>query len=62
MNSVLQEHQDLIENKKVSDNSIRIQRDEYCFRVFFKDFYDMLSPSYNIYRLLPEGLLPDKKI
>ncbi|WP_168206046.1 FkbM family methyltransferase [Geobacter sp. FeAm09] len=27
-------------------------------RVFFKDFYDLLSDKYNIYRLLPQELLP----
>ncbi len=27
-------------------------------RVFFKDFYDLLSPFYHIYRLLPDSLLP----
>jgi FkbM family methyltransferase len=27
-------------------------------RVFFKDFYDFLSPFYHIYRLLPNSLLP----
>jgi hypothetical protein len=27
-------------------------------RVFFKDFYDLLSGQYHLYRLLPNGLLP----
>jgi FkbM family methyltransferase len=27
-------------------------------RVFFKDFYDLLAPRYDLYRLLPSGLLP----
>lgn len=27
-------------------------------RHFFKDFYDLLTPMYNLYRLLPNGLLP----
>lgn len=27
-------------------------------RVFFKDFYDLLLPQYDLFRLLPSGLLP----
>jgi len=27
-------------------------------RTFFKDFWDLLSPDYNIYRILPSGIYP----
>lgn len=30
-------------------------------RVFFKDFYDLLSPNYQLYRLLPNSFLPIKE-
>jgi len=30
-------------------------------RAFFKDFYDLLSPKYILYRLLPNSFLPIKK-
>jgi hypothetical protein len=29
-------------------------------RVFFRDFYFLLSPKYNIYRILKNGLYPIK--
>lgn len=49
--------------KTFNDEKIKIIQFEFNemnvhSRVFFKDFYDMLSIKYNIYRLLPKELLP----
>ena len=29
-------------------------------KVFFRDFYELLSPKFNLYRILPDGLYPIK--
>jgi FkbM family methyltransferase len=51
----------LLQNRKISLIQFEFNEMNIVSRVFFKDFYDMLFPEYNFFRLLPQGLLPIKQ-
>ena len=58
---VLEGAGDLIQNKRVTAIQFEFNEMNVISRVFFKDFYSILSPGYKFYRLLPEGLYPIPK-
>jgi len=49
--------------KMIDENKIQIIQFEFgagniSSRTYFKDFFDLLSPTYNIYRIVKNGLIP----
>ncbi len=50
-----------LENKNISIIQFEFTQLNTTIRVFFKDFYELLSHNYSIYRLLPNGLLEIKQ-
>lgn len=54
---VLKGAKKMITNKKISIIQFEFTKINAISKVFFKDFWDMLSNNYKIYRLLPKGLL-----
>lgn len=48
-------------NDKISVIQFEFNAMNVYSRVFFKDFYDLLSEKYFLYRLLPNGLIPINK-
>ncbi len=51
----------LINNKQIGIIQFEFTQLNSTTRVLFKDFYKLLSSNYNIYRLLPNGLLKIKE-
>jgi len=58
---VLEGAGDLIRNKSITAIQFEFNEMNVISRVFFKDFYSMLSPNYKFFRLLPDGLYPIPK-
>ena len=50
-----------LENKSISIVQFEFTQLNTTTRIFFKDFYELLSDNYSIYRLLPNGLLEIKQ-
>ena len=50
-----------LEAKKIKAIQFEITGINVVSRVFFKDFFDLLSPQYRLYRLLPNSFLPIRK-
>jgi len=59
--SILMGAKDMIKNDLVDIIQFEFGEMNVASRVFFKDFYDLLSEKYLLYRLLPNGLLPVKE-
>lgn len=56
--SVLKGAQDFLENSKIRFIQFEFGGCNIDSRTFFKDFYELLSPKYKIYRIVVDGLLP----
>ncbi len=48
----------MLENKKIDFIQFEFGGTDIDARVFFRDFYKLLSPNYSIYRILKNGLQP----
>lgn len=58
--NVLKGARELLMNNKISIIQFEFTQLNSTTRVFFKDFYDLLSEKYKLFRLLPNGLLEIK--
>lgn len=54
---VLKGASQILQEKNISIIQFEFTQLNSTTRVFFKDFYDLLSGNYAIYRLLPEGMI-----
>ena len=54
---VLKGASNLINEKRIKAIQFEFNSMNIYSRVFFKDFYDLLNRNYNMYRLLPDGLV-----
>jgi FkbM family methyltransferase len=50
----------MLKNRAISAIQFEFGGADIDARVFFKDFYNLLSPDFNIYRILQNGLYPIK--
>lgn len=48
----------LLNHRKIKAIQFKFNDTHIYSRVFFKDFYDLLHKNYNLYRMLPDGLIP----
>jgi hypothetical protein len=59
--SVLSGAENLLRQKKIKFIQFEFGGADIDAKIFFKDFYNLLSPNYHLYRILKNGLYPIKK-
>ena len=56
--NILKSAQNMINSDSIDFIQFEFNHPSIYLKVFFKDYYDFLSPKYNIYRILQDGLCP----